>query len=161
MRAEVSVQAVPGHPNAVGIPGRLKLFYHIIPGPEVLGRETYKAGKVNLSRLVWWLIPSNRGSTCGTLEQASTRGAAWCVDRDLLVVGRALALFDVDHLATAVLTAGWADVVRQSHGAAVRAGDKLWCRDEVMAAAIALVGPANALLGKCTHRNSPSCEAPG
>ena len=80
MRAEVSVQAAPERPMMVGIAGRLRLFYHIIPGSETLGLEIYKAGKVNLSRLVWWLIPSNRGFDALNPNQgghACTRPDAW------------------------------------------------------------------------------------
>ena len=99
-------------------------------------------------------------------------GSAECIDIDvsgirndprrrstflaLLGVRRAGALLNINHLTTTVLTTGWADVMWQLHRAAVVACDEMRGRDEVMSTAIALVGPANTLLWKCTHRSSSS-----
>jgi hypothetical protein len=64
---------------------------------------------------------------------------------------RALALFDLDNLATTVLAAVRADVVSLLHVATALARHELRGSDEVMAAAVALVSLANSLFWKCTH----------
>lgn len=71
-----------------------------------------------------------------------------------LCLGSALSLFDLDDLATTVLAAAWADVMRLLHLAAAPARHELRGGDEVVTAAVALVGPADSLLWKCTHPDS-------
>jgi hypothetical protein len=71
-----------------------------------------------------------------------------------LCLGSALPLFDLDHLPTAVLPTARADVMRLLHVATGAAWHELRSGDEVVAAAIALVGPADSLLWKCTHPDS-------
>lgn len=68
-----------------------------------------------------------------------------------LCLGGALALLDLDHLAAAVLTAARAHMVGLLHPATVLAGHELRRRDEMMAATVPLVGPADSLLRKRSH----------
>lgn len=69
----------------------------------------------------------------------------------VLGLGGALALLDLDHLATAVHAAARADVVRALHVATALAGHELRGGDEVVTTAIALMRAAHALFWKCTH----------
>jgi hypothetical protein len=71
-----------------------------------------------------------------------------------LCFGSALPLLDLDHLPAAVLAAARADVMRLLHLATAAARHELRGGDEVMAATVALVSPANSLLWKCAHPDS-------
>lgn len=73
------------------------------------------------------------------------------VSAGLLVAGRARTLLNIDHLAASIRPACGADVVGLLRRAAVAAWHELRGGDVVVATAIALMGPADALLGKCTH----------
>ncbi len=65
--------------------------------------------------------------------------------------GGSLARFDLNHLATTVLAACRANVVRKLHRTALSARLNLRRRNEMVTAAIALTSAANALFGKSTH----------
>jgi hypothetical protein len=75
----------------------------------------------------------------------------WLAMSFVLCLGGALALFDLDHLTSAVLAAARADVMRALHVATALAGHELRGGDEVVTTTIALMRAANALLWKCTH----------
>jgi hypothetical protein len=64
-------------------------------------------------------------------------------------------LFDHDYLATTVITAAWANVVRPLHFTAVAAPNQVDRRDENVTTAVALAMSADSLLGKRTHDRSP------
>lgn len=67
------------------------------------------------------------------------------------LLGSALASFDLDDLAATVLATCRANVVRSLHGATLAARNQGWSREEVVSAAVALVGSANSLFWKGTH----------
>lgn len=75
------------------------------------------------------------------------------------LLGGALASLDLDHLATAVLAAGRAHVVRLLHAATFAARHQLWCGEEVMAASVALAMTTNFLFWKSTHFKTPDSAA--
>ena len=68
-----------------------------------------------------------------------------------MLLGGALASFDLNHLASAVLAAGWAHVVSALHAATLAARNQCWCRNEVVASSIALASAADSLFRKSTH----------
>jgi hypothetical protein len=70
---------------------------------------------------------------------------------DLLLRLAALALFNHDHLAAAVVAATGADVMRTLHLVTIAALDEVGCLEEDVAAAIALPVSADSLLWQRTH----------
>lgn len=66
-------------------------------------------------------------------------------------LGGATRILDLDHLATPVLPAVGADVMGPLHFPAGAAWHEVDHGDEVVATAIALMGPADSLFGKCSH----------
>ena len=71
-------------------------------------------------------------------------------DASALIFG-ASSFFDFDDLATAILTAVRADVMRLAGFAAIAAAGEGDHGDAVMAAAVTLMRAADSLLRKCTH----------
>lgn len=97
------------------------------------------------SQLIVWCQPSADAHPARRPRPCGHRAG------DGLGLGGAPPVLDLDHLATAVLTAVRADMMRALEFTAVAARNEIERRDEVMPTAIALMRPANSLFWKCTH----------
>lgn len=86
---------------------------------------------------------------------------AWnpCSTEKCDLLGGALARLDLNHLATTVLAAGWANVVSLLGCATFAARNQSRCSQEMMTAAVALAVTTNFLLWKSTHFKTPDLAA--
>lgn len=97
------------------------------------------------------------GQIQGTENRREVNSPAWnpCNTTIPDLLSGALSRFDLDNLATTVLAAGWANVVRLLHAATLTARHQRGRGEKVMATSVTLAMATDFLFWKSTHCQTP------